>query len=311
MVGLCDLKDQLSGALTREGQDRIHICVFSLDPSCYLCNCFCSRSFLDNVEKLFFTIPTGSHGKDNYIHGFVSCQEVKTQKCVKVMSDIGKRIRELRKILGLTQEQFGERIGKSWRTIQDWEAGKSNIPDHTLKFISSTFGVSYEWLKEGKGDMWEREKLSLEEIIEREQRKLLESKIKVPVVGKAGAGFPHSPSDIEVLGVVFVSKSPHLKEGKIFAVQVHGDSMHPALTEGDYVVFQTYEGDGSDIPNGKIVVVKNHSGELLVKRLLKMNGTVLLAGDNPKYPPILPQQAEAEDLRIVGVVVKILKEFEA
>jgi phage repressor protein C with HTH and peptisase S24 domain len=159
--------------------------------------------------------------------------------------------------------------------------------------------------------MWERKEATLEEIIEREQRKLLESKIKVPVVGKAGAGFPHSPSDIEVISIVFVSKSPYLKEGKTFAVQVHGDSMYPTLTEGDYVVFQIYEGDGSDIPNGKIVVVRNHSGELLVKRLLKMNGAVLLVGDNPKYPPIFPQQAEAEDLRIVGVAVKILKEFEA
>lgn len=223
----------------------------------------------------------------------------------------GERIKKLRQALGLTQKEFASRIGITYEMLGLYERGKYAPPEKVLKLISSTFGVSYEWLKTGQGEMWGREKLSLEEIIEREQRKLLESKIKVPVVGKAGAGFPHSPSDIEVIGVVFVSKSPYLKEGKIFAVQVSGDSMHPALTEGDYVVFQTYEGDGSDIPNGKIVVVRNHSGELLVKRLLKMNGTVLLAGDNPKYPPIFPQQAEAEGLRIVGVAVKILKEFEA
>jgi phage repressor protein C with HTH and peptisase S24 domain len=86
--------------------------------------------------------------------------------------------------------------------------------------------------------------------------------------------------------------------------------MYPTLTEGDYVVFQIYDGDGTDIPNGKIVVVRNYSGELLVKRLLKLKHTVLLASDNPKYPPIFPQQAEEENLRIVGVAVKILKEFE-
>jgi repressor LexA len=235
---------------------------------------------------------------------------VKREKQKFVMK-AGERIRALRKALGLTQKEFAERIGITYQMLGLYERGEYEPSEKVLKLISSTFGVSYEWLKEGKGEMWERREATLEEIIEREQRKLLESKIKVPVVGKAGAGFPHSPSDIEVIGVVFVSKSPYLKEGKIFAVQVHGDSMYPTLAEGDYLVFQIYEGDGSDIPNGKIVVVRNHSGELLVKRLLKMNGAVLLAGDNPKYPPILPQQMEAEGLRIVGVAVKILKEFEA
>jgi len=309
MVGLCNLKDQLSGALTREGQDRIHICVFSLDPSCYLCNCFCSRFFLDNVEKLFFTIPTSLHGKDNYIHGSVSCQEVKTQKCVKVMSDIGKRIRELRKILGLTQEQFGERIGKSWRTIQDWEAGKSNIPDHTLKFISSTFGVSYEWLKEGRGEMWERREKTLLEELEVKTRELLEKLVRIPVVGRAGAGFPESPADMEAVGYVLVSKETFQKGGK-FSVQVSGDSMEPTLHDGDFVVFKPYVGDGLDIPSGKVVVVRNHYGELIVKRLTRVNGSIVLTSDNPKYPPILPEQFKTEDLRIVGIAVKIVREIE-
>ncbi|ADO45293.1 transcriptional regulator, XRE family [Hydrogenobacter thermophilus TK-6] len=311
MKGLCNFADERSGGLLTV-KDIIQI---------------------DRINAKFKCKPV--EGKSSFSTGFFynisyglvnTHREYYTQLCTKVKGyggismqhctsgeagNIHNRLRYLRKTLGLSQEEFGERIGKSLRTIQYWEAGTVQIPDTALKLIASTFGVSYEWLKTGQGEMWGREKLSLEEIIEREQRKLLESKIKVPVVGKAGAGFPHSPSDIEVIGVVFVSKSPYLKEGKIFAVQVSGDSMHPALTEGDYVVFQTYEGDGSDIPNGKIVVVRNHSGELLVKRLLKMNGTVLLAGDNPKYPPIFPQQAEAEGLRIVGVAVKILKEFEA
>ncbi len=224
---------------------------------------------------------------------------------------VRKRIKQLRELLGLTQKQFGERIGKSSRTIQYWEAGTVQIPDPALKLISKVFGVSYEWLKEGKGEMWEKREATLEEIIEKEQRKVLQSKIKVPVVRKVGAGFPHSHQDIEITSIIFFNKNKDIKEGKVFAMQVHGDSMYPSLAEGDYVVFQAYEGDGSDIPNGKIVVVRNHSGELSVKRLLKINDTVLLVDDNPKYPPILPQQAKVEGVQIVGVAVKILKEFQA
>jgi len=228
----------------------------------------------------------------------------------EIMS-VGERIKRLRKFLGLTQKEFGTRIGKSLRTIQDWEAGKSSIPDHTLRFVSSTFGVSYEWLKTGQGEIWEKRESTLEEIIEKAQRKFLQSKIKVPVVRKVGAEFPHSHQDIEVVSIIFFNKNQHLKEGKVFAVQVNEDSMYPSLAKGDYVLFQAHEGESLDIPNGKIVVVRNHSGELFVKRLLKINETVLLASDNPKYPPIFPQQAKVEGVQVVGVAVKIVKEFEA
>jgi repressor LexA len=244
-----------------------------------------------------------------YIHSFVSCQEVKTQKCVKVMSDIGKRIRELREVLGLTQKQFGEKIGKSWRTVQDWEAGKSSIPDHTLRFISSTFGVSYEWLKTGQGEMWERKEKTLLEELEAKTKELFEKLVRIPVVGRAGAGFPESPADMDVIGWVLVSKETFQKGGK-FSVQVRGDSMEPTLHDGDFVVFKTYVGDGSDIPNGKVVVVRNHHGELVVKRLIRTNGLIMLTSDNPKYPPIPPEQIKTEDLRIVGVAVKIVREIE-
>jgi phage repressor protein C with HTH and peptisase S24 domain len=225
------------------------------------------------------------------------------------MSDIGKRIRELREVLGLTQKQFGERIGKSWRTVQDWEAGKSSIPDHTLRFISSTFGVSYQWLKTGQGEMWERREKTLLEELEAKTKELLEKLVRIPVVGRAGAGFPESPADIEAVGYVLVSKETFQKGGK-FSVQVYGDSMEPTLHDGDFVVFKAYVGDGSDIPSGKVVVVRNYSGELIVKRLTRVNGSIVLASDNPKYPPILPEQFKTEDLRIVGVAVKIVREIE-
>jgi len=240
-----------------------------------------------------------------YIHSSVYCQEVKTQKCVKVMSDIGKRIRELREVLGLTQKQFGERIGKSWRTVQDWEAGKSSVPDHTLKFISSTFGVSYEWLKTGQGEMWERKEKTLLEELEAKTREALEKLVRIPVAGRAGAGFPESPADMEAVGWVLVSKETFQKGGK-FSVQVRGDSMEPTFHDGDFVVFKVYVGDGSDIPSGKVVVVRNNYGELIVKRLTRINGLIVLTSDNPKYPPMQP----SADLQIVGVAVEAIKRVE-
>ncbi len=70
--------------------------------------------------------------------------------------DVNERVRLLRKMLGLSQKEFAQRLGKSLRAIQKWEAKERNIPDSALRLISQTFGVSYEWLKEGKGEIWEK-----------------------------------------------------------------------------------------------------------------------------------------------------------
>jgi repressor LexA len=223
--------------------------------------------------------------------------------------EIGQRIRLLRKALNLTQAEFGEKIGRAWNTINRWEAGEREIPDMALKLISQVFGISYEWLKTGQGEMWERKEKTLLEELEAKTRELLEKLVRIPVVGRAGAGFPESPADMDVIGWVLVSKETFQKGGK-FSVQVCGDSMEPTLHDGDFVAFKTYVGDGSDIPSGKVVVVRNHCGELIVKRLTRVGGSIVLTSDNPKYPPIPPEQFVTENLRIVGVAVKIVREIE-
>ena len=72
------------------------------------------------------------------------------------MSGLKERLKLLRKTLGLSQAQFAQRLGTSKDLISKYEQGRRMIPDKTLRLISHTFGVSYEWLKTGKGEMWER-----------------------------------------------------------------------------------------------------------------------------------------------------------
>jgi phage repressor protein C with HTH and peptisase S24 domain len=214
----------------------------------------------------------------------------------------GKRVKQLREILGLTQTEFASRIGLTYKMLGLYERGKYEPSEKVLKLISSTFGVSYEWLKEGKGEAL------LEGVVAR-SREFPERLVCIPVVGRAGAGFPESPADMDVVGWVLVSKETFQKGGK-FSVQVHGDSMEPTLHDGDFVVFTTYIGDAMDIPNGKVVVVRNHHGELIVKRLTKINGLIALTLDHLKYPPIPPEKAQEEELRIVGIAVEAIKRVE-
>jgi|GEM_PF-4660835 len=47
-----------------------------------------------------------------------------------------KKLSYIRKFLNLTQKQFGEKLGKSRRTITYYETGGHRIPDHVITIIN-------------------------------------------------------------------------------------------------------------------------------------------------------------------------------
>jgi len=308
MKGLCNFADERARDFSATNHsEEIHM----IDPED---NSQLAKAYPFFLASLLYNIPYGCKVRTHRKYYIPSGIFVKRQMAGIIPNGIGRgmdkkavgeRIRLIRKLLGLTQKEMGEQIGRSWKTINRWEAGEREIPDTALKLISSTFGVSYEWLKTGQGEMWERKEKALLEELEAKTREVLEKLVRIPVVGRAGAGFPESPADMDVVGYVLVSKETFQKGGK-FSVQVHGDSMEPTLHDGDFVAFKTYVGDGSDIPSGKVVVVRNRYGELIVKRLTRVDGSIVLTSDNPKYPPLQP----SADLQIVGVAVEAIKRVE-
>ena len=63
-----------------------------------------------------------------------------------------KRIRELRKHLGLTQKEFADRLGIKPSAIANYEGG--NVPiDAVISLICREFSVSEKWLRTGEGKM--------------------------------------------------------------------------------------------------------------------------------------------------------------
>lgn len=65
---------------------------------------------------------------------------------------LGERIREVRKSLKMTMDQFGERIGVTKSTISNIENGNRNATEHMIKSICREFEVNEEWLRTGTGD---------------------------------------------------------------------------------------------------------------------------------------------------------------
>lgn len=64
------------------------------------------------------------------------------------------RLKELRKSLGLTQAEFGEKIAMRQTGIAWLESGDRKITDRVIATICAVFGVSEQWLRTGEGEMF-------------------------------------------------------------------------------------------------------------------------------------------------------------
>ena len=64
------------------------------------------------------------------------------------------RVREIRKVKGLTMRQFGEKIGVVGSTISDIENGRRSLNRQNLLAICREFRVNEDWLRTGEGEMF-------------------------------------------------------------------------------------------------------------------------------------------------------------
>lgn len=67
---------------------------------------------------------------------------------------MGDRLKQLRKALNLTQQEFADRIGISCGNIGAYEVGKNALSDAVVSLICKEFSVNEEWLRTGEGDMF-------------------------------------------------------------------------------------------------------------------------------------------------------------
>lgn len=65
-----------------------------------------------------------------------------------------KRIKQLRKELGLSQQSFADQLGVKRNTVGQWECGVNAVTDLALTSICREFNVNEEWLRTGNGDMF-------------------------------------------------------------------------------------------------------------------------------------------------------------
>lgn len=63
------------------------------------------------------------------------------------------RIKQIRKEKGLTQVEFGEKIGVKGNTVTNYETGLRKPTDAVILSICREFNINEEWLRTGEGEM--------------------------------------------------------------------------------------------------------------------------------------------------------------
>ena len=124
----------------------------------------------------------------------------------------------------------------------------------------------------------------------------------VPWVGHIAAGGPILAK--QMIEDTFPLPKQLVGEGEHLILQVRGDSMiDAAITDGDWVVVRRQE----DADNGDIVAATfegqgTEEAEATVKTFKRVDGHLWLIPHNPRYSPIL-----GDDAKIIGKVVSVLR----
>ena len=207
---------------------------------------------------------------------------------------IAKRICECRKLLGMTQEELGKRLGLNKSTIQRYENAKiDKIKKPVIVEMANILGVSYEYLS-GKTDNPDVKKQDLSALG-------LSPAIvkKFPMLKKISAGKPVMSEDgyeafIEASGTIDAD----------FCFVAKGDSMINArIFDGDVVFIKEQE----FVNDGEIAAVLV-GDEVELKRFYynEDEKKVILQPENPLHKAKIYVDGELQKIQILGRAVAFM-----
>lgn len=184
----------------------------------------------------------------------------------------GKKLRELRKIEGWTQEDVANKLGITKQTYSHYENEKRKPGLDMIKELASVYQVEIDdiFAEESFGDT-----------------------VSLPIVGKISCGTgSFAFEDVEAYET---TPKEWVVGGEFFYLRAKGDSMVGArIHDGDLLLIRKQP----EVENGEIAAVLiNESTEAVLKRVYVNGDQMVLQSENPNFPPIFAPPA---DVKIVG-----------
>lgn len=203
--------------------------------------------------------------------------------------------------------QLSEATGVPQPTIHRILAGESKDPrTETLKPLADFFGVTTAYLRDVDAeseDAWSEQAIAegLPPELELEDGPRLRRPKRIPVVGTVEGGpdgyleefgYPtgHGEGDVE-----HAAKGPHA-----YALRVRGESMHPRIRAGEFVVV---EPDIAAAPGDDVVVICRDGRKMVKQFLYQRENHITLGSINNGYKPVTLPLADIEAIHKVAAIL--------
>ncbi|MBQ9833132.1 MAG: helix-turn-helix domain-containing protein [Clostridia bacterium] len=203
------------------------------------------------------------------------------------------RLKELRQLNNMTQDELGERLGIQKAAVSKYETGRVALPPDTLMKLCDIFSVSADYIlgRDKVTPLFKKSRsvsLSYTSIPET---------VGVPLIGRVHAGLPIL-ADENIMEYI-PTPADDVAVDEYFYMEVEGDCMiGDFIPEGALVLVRMQP----MVESGQIAVVRLGDEEVLLRRVKRLDKHLVLVPSNPKYEPMI---VSANAAQIVGRVVEV------
>jgi phage repressor protein C with HTH and peptisase S24 domain len=203
---------------------------------------------------------------------------------------LGEKIRALREVAGLTQQQIADDLGITAVSVSDWESGKTRPSGTRFARLARKLGVTVDQL------------LSPDPIDSRRPLSFPPRTQRIPVVGTAQLGADGYWAE---LGHPVGSGDGYLDvpsdDANAYAVRVVGDSMYPRIRSGEFVLCEPNHTYG---PGDEVLVVTTDGRSMVKEFLYQRDGQVVLHSVNDGHGRLTLRAEDVEKIHYVAAIVK-------
>lgn len=217
----------------------------------------------------------------------------------KVLSEV---LQDIKSALGLTQQQLADALGVKLDRVKSLTSGKvSKLTLDEMKSLVNNLHVNSVWLATGKGNMFDSSNSARPS-----EEPAPSGFILIPhyeVQASAGNGsVVHSEQIVDYLAFKadWVRNTLGVTQKDLALISVKGDSMEPVLSNEDLILIDMRKNRVED----NAIYVLQLDGTLLVKRIQrKLDGSLHVMSDNPRYEAEIVNADRAAELLVLGRVV--------
>lgn len=204
-------------------------------------------------------------------------------------TQFGTIIKKLREKQGLSQEELGDIVGVSDKTVSSWEINRTEPKMGIVQQLADYFNVTTDYLIKGEESSSTNELKKIDNLFEID-------KIKLPLLGTIACGEPiYADEDRES----YILAGADIKAD--FCLKCKGDSMINArINDGDIIFIRK-----QDIVNNGEIAAIIIDDEATLKRFFyyKEQNMVILRPENSKYEDIVLVGEQLERVKILGKAI--------